>query len=327
MKDKNTLKMQNKKRDHFFIIDNDYVKLYAKHLGVVATAVFTSLNMHADSEGKCFPSMELIAEQHNIDRHTVSRALKKLEKWNMISTKHGIDRRLKKRKNNVYELLPKELWGKLPNEDQDEDDNLGGFCDDIILDENNFWAWNDIDEDGKEDTINDHDKSHGNIDATHMASILPYDGTENTSNKKHIIRTIEENSYCGQEPTKTDSGNSYSMVSSEPHLWNSKKAILSLVNNDYKDYQIIGEYFLIQKFFFSSKLAFEKKLKRSLKAAKALKMYDIADIIKTMKWMNNEDFDMGWSLEAVIRNIDDCISTDFIPDTEERTEQLNIINE
>ena len=93
------------KRDHFFMIDNDYVTLYAKHLGVMATAVYTSLLKHADIEtNRCWPSMELIAEQHGIHRKSVSKALKKLEEWNIISTARAIDRKNKKRKNNVYEV-------------------------------------------------------------------------------------------------------------------------------------------------------------------------------------------------------------------------------
>ena len=322
MKEKNILKIK-KKRDHFFIIDNIYVKLYAKHLGVAATAVFTSLNMHADADGKCFPSMELMAEQHGIDRHTVSRALKKLENWNIISIGRAIDRKLKKRKNNSYELQPKELWKK-PAENVDN--NNQDSYDDVEVDEDNFWGWNDFEEnETKNSNSNNHEESHGIINATQMALEIPYNGTEDTSNKTHIIRTMKENPLCGQEPTKTSEEPSL-FFSSGSSVWNSENAILGLIKSSYKDYQIIGSYFYVQQYSFRNKMAYEKAVERSLRAAKALKEYTIDDIRKTMKWLDDKDFDTGWSLEAVNRYIDDCISTGFILDGEERTEQLNIIN-
>lgn len=282
------------KTGHFFQIDNDYVKLYAKHLGVMATAVFTSLNMHADAMGVCFPRMELIAEQHGIDRHTVSRALKKLEEWNIISTKRAIDRKLRKRKNNVYEILPKELWRKLPIEDS--------------LSQPVYRL------------------SHGTVDTLHMASRIPNDGTEDTSNKTHLITPIEENSLCGQEPTKTYKENTSPKASSVPAVWNSDQAIQSLIKSGDKDYQIIGTYFYMQQYSFSDRPACVKTLERSLKAAKALRGYKVDDIRKTMEWMNEQEFELGWSLEAVNHYVDDCISTNFMPEGEERGKLLNIIN-
>ena len=278
------------KREYFFIIDNDYVKLYAKYLGVTATAVFNSLNMHADSEGKCFPSMELIAEQHNINRHTVSKALKKLEEWNMINIAREYNRKLKKRKNNVYKLIPKERWKKLPVKKSDN-------------------------------------KSHGTKNAMTMASKIPYDVTEDASNKTHITRNIEEKSIWGKPPNRFLSPSGNLKLSKN---WNSDKAILALRENTCKDYQIIGLYFHIQQWYFPNESTFDIKLKRSLRAAKTLIDYPISDIKMTMVWLNGAGFDYNidenWSLEAVGKYINDCIATDFIPDGEERTEKLNIIN-
>lgn len=303
------LPYNKRKKVHFFQIDNDYVKHYAKHLGVVATAVFTSLNMHANTEGKCFPSMELIAEQHGIDRHTVSRALKKLEEWNMINVGRTYNRKLKRRKNNTYELLPKELWKDLPVENEVVD-NIDYDIEDTIEDEG--LPWEGIDNEG-----------HGTKNTMHVVSKIPNDGTEDASNNTHITRTIKEDSLCGQEPTKTDKKNIPSKASSKSAVWSSDKAILALIENDCKDYQIIGEYFFIQQYSFNDKSSFEAAIKRSLRAARALTGYKIDDIRKTMKWMKEKEFDMGWSLEAVKGYIDDCISTDFISDEDKRGELLN----
>jgi len=295
-----SIKENNKdaNRGNFFMIDNDYVKHYAKHLGVVATAVFTSLNMHADPEGKCFPSMELIAEQHGIERHSVGKAIIKLVEWNMISVGKAYNRKLKRRKNNAYTLIPKKFWRDIPIED-DED-----YGNEVTTDDLPF--------------INP--KSRGNKNTMYMESKISNYGTEDTSNKTHVTRTIEEDSLCG-EPTELPLslskklqllGNGKcgksTLVVSKLAIWNSDKAIQSLINNDCKDYQIIGEYFLMQKKAFSNKLAFEEKLKRSLRPAKALEGYKIEQIKKTMKWLNEQEFDEGWSLEAVNRYIDDDFS-------------------
>lgn len=306
---------KNMMEGNFFRIYNDYVTHYARYLSVVATAVYTSLCKHADINGKCWPSMDLIAEQHGIERHAVGKAIKKLEEWNMINTGKSYDRKLKRRKNNTYILVPRKFWKDLPVEYDIEDNE----------------------DHGNEDTIDDlpltNPKSHGNKNTMYMESKIPDYGTEDTSNKTHVTRTIKEDTLCG-EPTELPLslskklqllGNGKIGVS-KLAIWNSDKAIQSLINNDCKDYQIIGEYFLIQKLVFNSKLAFEEKLKRSLKPAKALLEYRIGDIRKTMKWLNDSKFDMDWSLEAVLKYIDDCVKTNFIQNSTSRIELLNRLN-
>lgn len=309
------------------MIDNDYVKLYAKHLGVVATAVFASLNMHANTDGECFPSMETIAEQHGIDRHTVSKAIQKLEEWHMIEIGRAYNRKLKRRKNNQYMLVPRNFWKDLPVEEEVMENvdygirnAVGGYSDLPFV-------------------INERDESHGSKNATDMASKIPDDGIEVPSNKTHLTKPNELYSLCGQQPTEIPILNSKgskllkraSVKKStsedfELDVWDSDEAILSLVNNSCKDYQIIGEYFYVQKFSFNNKSVFDAFLKRLLREAKALTWYKIGDIRKTMKWLNECDFDICWGLKAVRNYIDECIATDFIPDGEQRGKLLNAIN-
>jgi len=93
--------------------DNEYLNGYAKLCGVSATAVYLSLCRHADKKQSCFPSIKLIAEEHNINERTVSRAIKVLEKYNIVKkektrTKNG------KWLNNSYILLNKKEWDKQP---------------------------------------------------------------------------------------------------------------------------------------------------------------------------------------------------------------------
>ena len=78
----------------------------------------------------------------------------------MIHVGKAYNRKFKKRKNNVYTLIPKEFWKKPPNEDDNQD--------------------------------NDCNESRGTRETISMESKIPYEGTENTSNNTHIIRIIEE---------------------------------------------------------------------------------------------------------------------------------------
>lgn len=289
--------MYDKKRENFFIIDNDFVELYAKHLGVYCTAVYTSLNKHADNKtGRCWPSMETIAQQHHIERHTVSRALVELEKWNIIKTERAIDRKNKKRKNNVYTLLKKELWRALPTEGTEE---------------------------ATSGTISS-TESHGSENTFPVVSEVPQDGAENSSNKTHIIKLIEENTNCGQESTtsiipnqssisKEDQKKAPMVGELEPVTWNYKQEVSKLINSDYLEYRVIGCYFSFKNWSFENKLIFEMGFNRNLKPANLLKVYKIQDIKNTMKWCEEAyGPTVGWTLETVIKKIDDCIATNFV---------------
>jgi DNA-binding transcriptional regulator YhcF (GntR family) len=284
----------------------------------MTTAVYTSLCKHRDKDtNRCFPSMEIIAEQHGIHRKTVSKALNKLEEWNIIRVGRAYDRKLKRRKNNVYDLLPRELWNALPVEDE-------------VIDYVDFGIKKTIGEDD--------DKSHGTENATRMVSTILNDGTEYTSNNTHITRLNKEDLPCG-EPTELSLSltkksqllekgkkEKSTLRVSVPAVWNSDQAVLSLIKSYYKDHQIIGAYFYIQQDSFKDRPACVKAVERSLRAAKALEGYEIDDIRKTMKWMKDSEFDKGWSLEAVNRYIDDCIKTNFIPNGTSRIELLNRLN-
>lgn len=100
----------------WFWLDNDYLNGYAKILGPIGTAVYISLCRHADQTNqKCFPAMETIAEENGIkSRNTVSKYLKELEKYNIIEITEEYDKETKKRLNNVYELLDKIYWKPKP---------------------------------------------------------------------------------------------------------------------------------------------------------------------------------------------------------------------
>ena len=89
--------------------DNEYLNGYAKLCGVSATAVYLSLCRHADKKQNCFPSIKLIAEEHNISVRTVVTAIQKLEKYNIIK-KEKTRKKDGKWLNNLYILLNKSQW-------------------------------------------------------------------------------------------------------------------------------------------------------------------------------------------------------------------------
>lgn len=99
-----------RKKDQYKV-DDAYLNGYARLCGVYATAVYNSLSRHADYETQaCFPSIELIAEQHNISKPTVIKAIRVLQQWNIVSVSRNKDSETKRQLPNVYLLLDKSEW-------------------------------------------------------------------------------------------------------------------------------------------------------------------------------------------------------------------------
>jgi len=99
----------------WFWLDNEYLNGYAKHLSSTCTLVYISLCRHSDNRTqKCFPSMELIAEELGMQRASISRAISKLAEWRIIEIKEEYDKKNKRRKNNVYTLTKKSEWKSKP---------------------------------------------------------------------------------------------------------------------------------------------------------------------------------------------------------------------
>ena len=110
-----TFKVRDLRKKDQYKIDDAYLNGYARLCGVYATAVYNSLSRHADfNTQECFPSIEKIADQHNISKPSVISAIKELQKWNIISVKKEKDPKTKRQLPNVYLLLDKEEWVKKP---------------------------------------------------------------------------------------------------------------------------------------------------------------------------------------------------------------------
>lgn len=99
-----------RKRDQYKL-DDAYLNGYAKYCGAFATLVYNSLARHADfNTQECWPSIDLIAEQHGISKPSVIKGLKALEKWGIIKTVREKDEKTKRQKNNTYLLIDKSDW-------------------------------------------------------------------------------------------------------------------------------------------------------------------------------------------------------------------------
>lgn len=113
------MEIRDNRDKEWFWLDNQYLNGYAKHLGAICTVVYISLCRHSHNKDQtCFPSMELIAEENGISEKSVSRCIKTLKEWNIISVKEIYDKKNKRRKNNVYTLLSKKEWIKKPQDSQ-----------------------------------------------------------------------------------------------------------------------------------------------------------------------------------------------------------------
>lgn len=70
-----------------FWVDNDVLDEYARRIGVHAYAVYTALARHADANGMCYPSTGTLADELDISRPTVSKAIHTLEGAGLIDIK------------------------------------------------------------------------------------------------------------------------------------------------------------------------------------------------------------------------------------------------
>ena len=86
-------------------MDNEYLNEYAKYFGPVGTAIYVSLCRHADNDTqKCFPAMELIAEEVGTSINTVKKYIALFAKYRLIAVERERDVISKKWLNNVYTI-------------------------------------------------------------------------------------------------------------------------------------------------------------------------------------------------------------------------------
>lgn len=99
----------DKRKKEKFMMDDEYLNGQAKLCGWQGTIVYSSLCRHCNINQESFPSIKLMAEQHNVSRPTIIKGIENLEKRKVIEVKKT---RTKDGKwlNNVYILIDKSEW-------------------------------------------------------------------------------------------------------------------------------------------------------------------------------------------------------------------------
>jgi len=118
-----------------FMMDDAYLNGQAKICGWQATLVYTSLCRHASASQESFPSIKLMSEELKVDRKTIIKGLRSLEKHSVIAIRKS---RTKGGKwlNNTYVLLDKSGWIKTEIFSQVDDKDMvksSSVVDDIHL--------------------------------------------------------------------------------------------------------------------------------------------------------------------------------------------------
>lgn len=109
----NLFEVRDYRNKSMFKVDDEYLNGYARLLGTNATLVYLCLCRHADRYQESFPSVNGMAEKLGISDDSVSRGIKNLVEWNIISKER--ERRTNKTwLNNRYVLLDKSVWKAKP---------------------------------------------------------------------------------------------------------------------------------------------------------------------------------------------------------------------
>lgn len=104
-------KIRDMRKRGRYAIDNAYLDGgFGARCGIYATAIYNSLCRHADNEQECYPSIQLMMQQHRISKNSVINGIKALKKHNIINVVKEYDENTKRQKNNVYILMDCSAW-------------------------------------------------------------------------------------------------------------------------------------------------------------------------------------------------------------------------
>ncbi len=95
-------------REKFFMVDDAYFNGYARKCGDSASLVYMILCRHVGTDQSCFPSVRLIADKLGFSERRVTRAIRMLEAYGVIT----VDR--VRGGNSLYFLMDKSKWKKDP---------------------------------------------------------------------------------------------------------------------------------------------------------------------------------------------------------------------
>ncbi len=108
---KEELEIRDLRKKDQFIIDDEFLDVYAKFVGIQAVGVYSSLCRRAGKDQKCWPSIKRIQKDLGIGRNSVINSIKKLEFWKIIK-KTQIGRAC----SNRYWLIHKKSWREIDEE-------------------------------------------------------------------------------------------------------------------------------------------------------------------------------------------------------------------
>jgi len=97
------IEVTDKRKPGWFWIDNDFIKIYLKIVGLEGLAIYAVLCKYANSENIAFPYQKQICEETGISEPTVIKFLKILKEYNFIKIQ-------KVWKRNKYQLTSKDEW-------------------------------------------------------------------------------------------------------------------------------------------------------------------------------------------------------------------------
>lgn len=105
------IEIRDQRSRHMFRIDDQYIDGgYSELCGSTASCVYMSLCRHSDSNQESFPSIERIMKQHGVGKSSVLRAIKTLEKWNIVTVLRRKNEKTKRQMVNVYVLIDRSQW-------------------------------------------------------------------------------------------------------------------------------------------------------------------------------------------------------------------------
>ena len=106
-------KVRDKRKEHRYYIDNEFLNGYAKNVGWQGQVVYHALCRHARDE-TCFPSLKHLAVELGISVPSVQRGIKKLKEFNIILSQMRT-RTSEGRGSNIYWLLDRTEWKPVAN--------------------------------------------------------------------------------------------------------------------------------------------------------------------------------------------------------------------
>lgn len=264
------IEIRDARNKAMYRVDDAYLNGYARLCGVYSTAVYNSLCRHSDNHQKSFPSIELMSEQHGVDRKTIMRAVDILEQWGIVRVIRSKDEHTKRQKPNVYILVDKSLWKQKPSPSQ-------------VLGAESLWG-TDPSPSGSESRVPPRDCKD-----THIKEAQIKDTAETSSATSDFK---EENKTISKLDTLID-------VS----IFDFDKELGILLGSDDIAIKIIGSFMDRKKMKCTSKKEMRAVKDRHIRVARKLANFETDKLTKAFDYCEKKYTDIPWVLDTVFKVI------------------------